>query len=160
MGEGEHTTLLWLLVTSPTLVVSSLLTLGVLLLTRLLLSLLALGVLWLLLLLLVQGPLLTRLVLLQVLGHLLVLLGLWSWRPGCISRCLRVVPNKVIKTPITVAPVVGQVTLLCTMSRLTVSSALDGSWLLDLLLLRLWATLLNSLTFTPVSGEAPCDPTR
>ena len=43
--EGVHTTLLWLLVTSSTLGVSSLLTLGVLLLTRVLLSLLALGVL-------------------------------------------------------------------------------------------------------------------
>ena len=43
MCEGEHTTLLWLLVTSLTLVVSSLLTLGVLLLTRVLLPLLALG---------------------------------------------------------------------------------------------------------------------
>ena len=52
--ESEHTTLLWLLVTSPTLVVSSLLTLGVLLLTRVLLPLLALGVLR--LLLLVRGP--------------------------------------------------------------------------------------------------------
>ena len=76
--EGEHTTLLWLLVTSPTLVVSSLLTLGVLLLTRVLFSLLALRVLW-LLLLLVRGPLLAQLVLLWVLGPLLVLLGLWSW---------------------------------------------------------------------------------
>ena len=66
--EGVHTTLLWLLVTSPTLVVSSLLTLGVLLLSRVLLPLLALGVLRLLLLLLVRGPLLAR----------LVLLGLWS----------------------------------------------------------------------------------
>ena len=45
MCESEHATLLWLLVTSPTLVVSSLLTLGVLLLTRVLLPLLALGVL-------------------------------------------------------------------------------------------------------------------
>ena len=54
--EGEHTTLLWLLVTSLTLVVSSLLTLVVVLLTRVLLPLLALGVLW-LLLLLVRGPL-------------------------------------------------------------------------------------------------------
>ena len=62
--EGEHTTLLWLLVTSPTLVVSSLLTLGVLLLTRVLLPLLALGVLWRLRLVLVRGPLLARLVLL------------------------------------------------------------------------------------------------
>ena len=63
--ESEHATLLWLLVTSPTLVVSSLLTLGVLLLTRVLLPLLALGVLWRLrLLLLVRGPLLARLVLL------------------------------------------------------------------------------------------------
>ena len=62
--ESEHATLLWLLVTSPTLVVSSLLTLGVLLLTRVLLPLLALGVLRLLLLLLVRGPLLARLVLL------------------------------------------------------------------------------------------------
>ena len=62
--ESEHTTLLWLLVTSPTLVVSSLLTLGVLLLTRVLLPLLALGVLWRLRLLLVRGPLLARLVLL------------------------------------------------------------------------------------------------
>ena len=60
--EGIHTTLLWLLVTSPTLVVSSLLTLGVLLLARVLLPLLALGVLW--LLLLVWGSLLARLVLL------------------------------------------------------------------------------------------------
>ena len=51
--EGEHTTLLQLLVTSPTLVVSSLLNLGVLLLAKVLLPLLALGVLWLLLLLLV-----------------------------------------------------------------------------------------------------------
>ena len=105
--EGEHTTLLWLLVTSSTLVVSSLLTLGVLLLTRVLLPLLALGVLWRLRLLLVRGPLLARLVLLQVLGSLLVLLGLWSWRPGCVSRCLWVVPNKVIGTSTTVAPVVG-----------------------------------------------------
>ena len=56
--------MLWLLVTSPTLVVSSLLTLGVLLLTRVLLPLLALGVLRLLQLLLVRGPLLARLVLL------------------------------------------------------------------------------------------------
>ena len=133
--ESEHATLLWLLVTSPTLVVSSLLTLGVLLLTRVLLPLLALGVLWRLLLLLVQGPLLAQLVLLQVLGSLLVLLGLWSWRPGCISRCLWAVPNKVIGTPTTVAPVVGQMTLLCTMSHPTASSASDGSWLLDLLLL-------------------------
>ena len=62
--EGKHTTLLWLLVTSPTLVVPSLLTLGVLLLTRILLPLLALGVLWRLRLLLVRGPLLARLVLL------------------------------------------------------------------------------------------------
>ena len=62
--EGEHTTLLWLLVTSPTLVVSSLLTLGVLLLTRVLLPLQALGVLRLQLLLLVRGPLLAQLVLL------------------------------------------------------------------------------------------------
>ena len=62
--EGEHTTLLWLLVTSSTLVVSSLLTLGVLLLTRVLLPLLALGVLWRLLLLLVRGPLMAQLVLL------------------------------------------------------------------------------------------------
>ena len=62
--EGEHTTLLWLLVTSLALVVSSLLTLGVLLLTRVLLPLLALGVLWLLRLLLVRRPLLARLVLL------------------------------------------------------------------------------------------------
>ena len=59
--ESEHATLLWLLVTSPTLVVSSLLTLGVLLLTRVLLPLLALGVLR---LLLVRGPLLAQLVLL------------------------------------------------------------------------------------------------
>ena len=43
--ESEHVTLLWLLVASPTLVVSSLLTLGVLLLTRVRLPLLALGVL-------------------------------------------------------------------------------------------------------------------
>ena len=85
--ESEHATLLWLLVTSPTLVVSSLLTLGVLLLTRVLLPLLALGVLW--LPLLVWGPLLARLVLLRVLGSLLVLLGLWSWWPGCVPRCLR-----------------------------------------------------------------------
>ena len=62
--EDEHMTLLWLLVTSPTLVVSPLLRLGVLLLTRVLLPLLALGVLWRLLLLLVRGPLLARLVLL------------------------------------------------------------------------------------------------
>ena len=80
--ESEHATLLWLLVTSPTLVVSSLLTLGVLLLTRVLLPLLALGVLWRLLLLLVWGPLLARLVLLQVLGSMLVLLGLLSWWLG------------------------------------------------------------------------------
>ena len=59
--EGEHTALLWLLVTSLTLVVLPLLSLGVLLLTRVLLPLLALGVLW---LLLVRGPLLARLVLL------------------------------------------------------------------------------------------------
>ena len=156
--EGEHATLLWLLVTSPTLVVSSLLTLGVLLLTRVLLPLLALGVLW--LLLLVRGPLLARLVLLWVLGPLLVLLGLWSWWLGCVSKCLRAVPNKVIGTPTTVAPVVGQATLLCTMSRPTASSASDGSWLLDLLLLRLWVTQLRSLTLTPVSGEAPCNPTH
>ena len=69
--EGEHMTLLWLLVTSPALVVSSLLTLMVLLLTRVLLPLLAPGVLW-LLLLLVLGPLLARL----VLWPLLVLLWL------------------------------------------------------------------------------------
>ena len=83
--ESEHAILLWLLVTSPTLVVSPLLCLGVLLLTRVLLPLLALGVLWRLRrlrLLLVRGPLLARLVLLQVLGSLLVLLGLRSWRPG------------------------------------------------------------------------------
>ena len=43
--ESEHATPLWLLVTSPTMVVSSLLTLGVLLLTRVLLPLLTLGVL-------------------------------------------------------------------------------------------------------------------
>ena len=55
--ESEHATLLWLLVTSLALVVSSLLTLVVLLLARGLLPLLALGVLW-LLLLLVLGPLL------------------------------------------------------------------------------------------------------
>ena len=61
--ESEYATLLWLLVASPTLVVSSLLTLGVLLLTRVLLPLLALGVLWRLRLLLVRGPLLARLVL-------------------------------------------------------------------------------------------------
>ena len=133
--ESEHATLLWLLVTSLTLVVSSLLTLGVLLLTRVLLPLLALGVLRLLLLLLVRGPLLARLVLLRVLGSLLVLLGLWSWWPGCVPRCLRAVPNKVIRTPTTVALVVGQATLLCTMSHPTASSASDGSWLLDLLLL-------------------------
>ena len=156
--ESEHATLLWLLVTSPTLVVSSLLTLGVLLLTRVLLPLLALGVLWRLLLLLVWGPLLARLVLLQVLGSLLVLLGLWSWRPGCVTRCLWAVPNKVIGTPTTVAPVVGQATLLYTMSRPTASSASDGSWLLNLLRLWLWVTLLRSLTSTLVSGEAPCDP--
>ena len=149
--EGEHTTLLWLLVTSPTLVVSSLLTLGVLLLTRVLLPLLALGVLQ--LLLLVLGPLLAQL----VLRPLLVLLGLWSWWPGCISRCLRAVPNKVIRTPTTVAPIVGQATLLCTMSCLTASSASDGSWLLNLLLL-LWVMLLRSLTLASVSGEAPYDP--
>ena len=59
--EIEHTTLLWLLVTSPALVVSSLLTLVVLLLAKVLLPLLALGVLW-LLLLLVLGPLLILLV--------------------------------------------------------------------------------------------------
>ena len=76
--EGEHTTLLWLLVTSPTLVVSSLLTLVVLLLIRVLLPLLALGVPWRLRPLLVRGPLLARLVLLQVLGSLLVLLGVLS----------------------------------------------------------------------------------
>ena len=93
-------TLLRLLVTSLTLVVPSLLALGVLLLTRVLLPLLALGVLWRLrLLLLVRGPLLARLVLLQVLGSLLVLLGLWSWRPGCVSRCLWAVSNKVIGPP-------------------------------------------------------------
>ena len=62
-------TLLWLLVTSLTLVV--------LLLARVLLPLLALRVLW-LLLLLVWGPLLAQLVLLRVLGPLLVLLRLWS----------------------------------------------------------------------------------
>ena len=62
--ESEHMTLLWLLVTSPTLVVSPLLSLGVLLLTRVLLPLLTLGVLWRLRLLLVRGPLLARLVLL------------------------------------------------------------------------------------------------
>ena len=157
--ESEHATLLWLLVTSPTLVVSSLLTLGVLLLTRVLLPLLALGVLWrLLLLLLVRGPLLARLVLLQVLGSLLVLLGLWSWRPGCVTRCLWAIPKKVIGTPTTVAPVVGQATLLCTMSRPTASSASDGTWLLNLLQLWQWVALLRSLTFTPVFGEAPCDP--
>ena len=66
MCESEHATLLWLLVTSPTLMVSPLLSLGVLLLTRVLLPLLALGVLWRLRLrlLLVRGPLLARLVLL------------------------------------------------------------------------------------------------
>ena len=158
--EGEHTTLLWLLVTSPTLVVSSLLTLGVLL-TRVLLPLLALGVLWRLrVLLLVRGPLLARLVLLQVLGSLLVLLELWSWRPGCVSRCLWAVPNKVIGTPTTVAPVVGQATLLCTMSHPAASSASDGSWLLNLLRLWRWVALLRSLPLTLVSGETPCDPTR
>ena len=62
--EREHATLLWLLVTSLTLVVSSLLTLGVLLLAKVLLPLLALGVLWLLRLLLVREPLLARLILL------------------------------------------------------------------------------------------------
>ena len=133
--ESEHATLLWLLVTSPILVVSPLLSLGVLLLTRVLLPLLALGVLRLLLLLLVRGPLLARLVLLWVLGSLLVLLGLWSWWPGYVPRCLRAVPNKVIGTPTTVAPIGGQATLLCTMSHPTASSASDGSWLLDLLLL-------------------------
>ena len=112
--EGVHTTLLWLLVTSLTLVVSPLLRLGVLLLTRVLLPLLALGVLW--LLLLVRGPLLVRLVLLRVLGSLLVLLGLWSWWPGCVPRCLWAVPNKVIGTPTMVAPVVGLATLLCVVS--------------------------------------------
>ena len=159
--ESEHATLLWLLVTSPTLVVLPLLSLGVLLLTRILLPLLALGVLWRLRLrLLVRGPLLAWLVLLQVLGSLLVLLGLWSWRPGCISRCLWAVPNKVIGTPTMVALVVSQAALLCMMSYLTASSASDRSWQLDLLLLRLWATLLRSLTPTPVSGEAPSDPTH
>ena len=162
--ESEHATLLWLLVTSPTLVVSSLLTLVVLLLivvlllTRVLLPLLALGVLWRLWLLLVRGPLLAQLVLLQVLGSLLVLLGLWSWWPGCVTRCLWAIPNKVIGTPATVAPVVGQVTLLYTMSRPTASSASDGSWLLNLLRLWLWVTLLRSLTLAPVFGEASCNP--
>ena len=124
MCESEHATLLWLLVTSPTLVVSSLLTLGVLLLARVLLPLLALGVLW---LLLVRGPLLARLVLLRVLGPLLVLLRLWSWRPSYVSRCLWAVLNKVIRTPTMVTPVVGQATLLCTMSCLTISYASDKS---------------------------------
>ena len=157
--EGEHTNLLWLLVTSLTLVVSSLLALGVLLLTRVLLPLLALGLLWRLLLLLVRGPLLARLMLLRGLGSLLVLLGLWSWRPGCVPRCLWAVLNKVIGTPTTVTPVVGQATLLCIMSHPTASSASDRSWLLDLLLLLwLWVTLLRSLTLTLVPGETPCDP--
>ena len=96
--EGEHTTLLGLLVACPALVVSSLLTL-------------------------------------RVLWPLLVLLVLWSRQPGCVSRCLWVVLNKVIGTPTTVAPVVDQTTLLCTMSYSTASSASDRSWLLDLLLL-------------------------
>ena len=107
MCKCKHSTLLQLLVASSPLVLSSLLTLVVLLLVRVLLPLLALGVLWRLRLLLVRGPLLARLVLLQVLGSLLVLLGLWSWRPGYVSRCLWAVPNKVIGTPTTVAPVVG-----------------------------------------------------
>ena len=99
----------------------------VLLLTRVLLPLLALGVLWLLLLLVVRGPLLARLVLLRVLGSLLVLLGLWSWWPSCVSRCLRTVLNQVIGTPTTVTPVVGQATLLYTMSYPTASSASNKS---------------------------------
>ena len=95
-----------------------------------------------------------------MLGSLLVLLELWSWWPGCIPRCLWVVPNKVIGTPTTVVPIIGQATLFCTMSHLTATNASDGSWLLDLLLLlRLWVTLLRSLTLTPVSDEAPYDPT-
>ena len=127
MCKSEHATLLWLLVTSSTLVVASLLTLGVLLLTRVLLPQLALRVLWRLLLLLVWGPLLARLVLLWVLRSLLVLLGLWSWWPGCVPRCLRAVSNKVIEIPTMVTPVVGKATLLCTMSHPTASSASDGS---------------------------------
>ena len=81
----------------------------------------------LLLLLLVVVLLLLLLLVLLLLLLLLVLLGLWSWWPGCVPRCLRAVPNKVIRTPTTVTPVVGQATLLYTVSHLTVSSASDRS---------------------------------
>ena len=109
MCKGEHTTLLLVLTSVALLTWSVTLLVSWPLLTLLLVPLLG-GVLLTLL------TLLAWLILLVLVRWLLRLLVLWSGWSVAVARCLWTIPNVVIRTATTKAPVAGLPTILYTMS--------------------------------------------